>query len=331
MKLASLKSGRDGTLVVVSRDLSRCRAVPLIAPTLQRAIENWSDCAPALRQVYDALNDSSDGQSFPIAAGQVAAPLPRAYQFIDGSAYVKHVELVRKARGAELPPRFWTDPLVYQAVSDHFYGPTDPIEVPREDYGVDFEAELAVITGDLPMGTRAADAGAAMHLFMLVNDVSLRGIIPAELEKGLGFFQGKPTSAFSPVAVTADEFGEAWDGSTLHLELRSTLRGQLFGHPTVAVDQTFSLARLIEHCTLTRHLRAGTIIGTGTISNVGVDVGYSCIAEARAQEMLTTGKPVTSFMRFGDTIRIEMFDRQGASILGAIDQQLVPYTKAAAA
>jgi fumarylacetoacetate (FAA) hydrolase len=327
MKLGSLRAGgRDGTLIVVSRDLTRAVGATGVAPTLQSAIDNWSVTAPRLQRLYDELNAGKAKDAFPLVTADLAAPLPRAYQFADGSAYVRHVELVRKARGGELPPKFWTDPLIYQACSDRFMGPNDPIEIVSEAHGVDFEAELVAITDDVPMGTKEAAAGKHLILYMLVNDVSLRNLIPAELEKGLGFFHGKPTSAFSPVAVTPDEFGDAFDGKTVHLPLISTLRGQKFGWPSISVDQVFTLARLVEHCAVTRHLGAGSLIGTGTISNVNGNCGSSCIAEVRAHETITQGKPVTPYMAFGDRIRIEMFDRNGNSIFGAIDQTTVHYT-----
>ncbi|KAA0581733.1 fumarylacetoacetate hydrolase family protein [Azospirillum sp. Sh1] len=335
MKLASLKAGgRDGTLVVVSRDLTRAAPVPDIARTLQAALDDWTALAPKLEAAYRALNaDPAAGQPFDPA--EAASPLPRAYQWADGSAYVNHVELVRKARGAEMPPSFWTDPLMYQGCSDGFLAPTDPIPAATEAWGVDFEAEIAVITGDVPMGVSADAAGGQIRLLMLVNDVSLRNLIPAELGKGFGFFQSKPASSFSPVAVTPDELGDAWDGGKLHRPLVTTLNGEPFGMPDAGVDMTFDFPTLIAHAAKTRHLAAGSIIGSGTVSNkldggpgkpvAAGGVGYSCLAELRMIETIEHGAPKTPFMRFGDRVRIELFDKDGASVFGAIDQQVVRY------
>lgn len=340
MKLATLKDapkarGRDGTLVVVSTDLARCRAVPGIAPTLQAALDDWAAVAPRLEEAYRALNgDPSAGEPFDPA--RAASPLPRAYQWADGSAYVNHVELVRKARGAEMPPSFWTDPLMYQGGSDGFLGPRDPIPVADEAYGIDFESEIAVVTGDVPMGVSAEQAGGHIRLLMLVNDVSLRNLIPAELAKGFGFFQSKPASSFSPVAVTPDELGAAWDGRKLHRPLVTHLNGDLFGRPDAGVDMTFDFPTLVAHAAKTRALVAGTIIGSGTVSNkqdggpgkpVGQGgAGYSCIAEIRTIETIRQGKPQTPFLRFGDRVRIELFDAAGASVFGAIEQEVVRYS-----
>ncbi len=342
MKLATLKDGsRDGRLVVVSRDLSRCIAVPQIAATLQAALDRWSDVAPALRAVSDRLNAggyADDAEAFhPIACH---SPLPRAYQWADGSAYVNHVELVRKARGAEIPESFWTDPLMYQGGSDSFLDPMGPIEAASEDYGIDLEAEVAVITDDVPMGASAAMAGDRIRLLMLVNDVSLRNLIPGELAKGFGFFQSKPSSAFSPVAVTPDELGAAWDGGRVHLPLRSSINGAPLGVPDAGVDMTFDFPTLVAHAAKTRPLAAGSIIGSGTVSNRGADggpgkavadggVGYSCLAEVRMIETIAHGKPKTSFLRFGDEVRIEMLDAQGRSIFGTIEQVVAKYKVAA--
>ncbi|PWC85599.1 fumarylacetoacetate hydrolase family protein [Azospirillum sp. TSO5] len=335
MKLASLKAGgRDGTLVVVSRDLTRAIPVPEIARTLQAALDDWTALAPKLEEAYRALNaDPAAGQPFDPA--QAASPLPRAYQWADGSAYVNHVELVRKARGAEMPPSFWTDPLMYQGCSDSFLAPTDPIPAATEAWGIDFEAEIAVITGDVPMGVSAEAARGQIRLLMLVNDVSLRNLIPAELGKGFGFFQSKPASSFSPVAVTPDELGDAWDGGKLHRPLVTTLNGEAFGKPDAGVDMTFDFPTLIAHAAKTRHLAAGSIIGSGTVSNkldggpgkpvAAGGVGYSCLAELRMIETIEHGAPQTPFMRFGDRVRIELFDMDGASVFGAIDQQVVRY------
>ncbi|CBS87766.1 fumarylacetoacetate hydrolase family protein [Azospirillum lipoferum] len=335
MKLASLKAGgRDGTLVVVSRDLTRATPVPEIARTLQAALDDWTALAPRLEEAYRALNaDPASGQPFDPA--EAASPLPRAYQWADGSAYVNHVELVRKARGAEMPPSFWTDPLMYQGCSDGFLAPTDPIPAATEAWGIDFEAEIAVVTGDVPMGVPAEAAGGHIRLLMLVNDVSLRNLIPAELGKGFGFFQSKPASSFSPVAVTPDELGDAWDGGKLHRPLVTTLNGEAFGCPDAGVDMTFDFPTLIAHAAKTRHLAAGSIVGSGTVSNkldggpgkpVGAGgVGYSCLAELRMIETIEHGAPKTPFLRFGDRVRIELFDKEGASVFGAIDQQVVRY------
>ncbi|HYD70953.1 fumarylacetoacetate hydrolase family protein [Azospirillum sp.] len=330
MKLATLKAGgRDGTLVVVSRDLTRCRPVPEIARTLQAALDDWETTAPKLDAAFRALEaDPAGGQPFDPRA--CASPLPRAYQWADGSAYVNHVELVRKARGAEMPSSFWTDPLMYQGGSDTFLAPTDPIPAVTEDWGIDFEGEVAVVTGDVPLAATPEQARAAIRLLLLVNDVSLRNLIPAELNKGFGFFQSKPSSAFAPVAVTPDELGEAWDGSRVHLPLLSELNGKPFGKPNAGIDMTFDFPTLVAHAAKTRPLGAGCIVGSGTVSNKldggpgkPVDqggVGYSCIAEIRMIETIETGKPATPFMRFGDRIRLEMLDAQGRSVFGAIDQ-----------
>ena len=327
MKLASLKGSRDGTLVVVSRDLERQVAAPHIAPTLQAVMDNWHDCAPRLMRVYELLNEGQADGAKPFDPKQCLSPLPRAYQWADGSAYVTHVELVRKARGAEMPPSFWTDPLMYQGGSDSFLGPNDPILAADEAWGIDFEAEVAVVTDDVAMGTDAAHAGRHIKLLMLVNDVSLRNLIPAELAKNFGFFQSKPASAFSPVAVTPDELGEAWHGAKAHLPLRVTLNGKLFGAPNAGVDMTFSFAQLIAHAAKTRALSAGSIVGSGTVSNKHGDAGSCCIAERRTLEQIEKGAPVTPFLKFGDRVRIEMLDSHGRSIFGAIDQEVVRYEK----
>ena len=339
MKLATLRDGtRDGRLVVVSRDLARCMSVPGSATTLQQALDDWRPSAMELREVFDLLNDGSvAGEPFDEAT--CLSPLPRAHQWADGSAYVNHVVLVRKARGAEMPASFWTDPLMYQGGSDSFLAPREPIRMADESWGIDFEAEVAVITDDVPMGIGVADAGDHIRLLMLVNDVSLRGLIPAELAKGFGFFHGKPSSTFSPLAVTPDELGETWDGGKLDLPLLSTLNGQLFGRPRAGIDMTFDFPTLIAHAARTRPLAAGTIVGSGTVSNKGKDGGpgkpiaqggdgYSCIAEVRVVETILEGKPRTPFMRFGDRIRIEMLDAAGHSIFGAIEQTVERYSGA---
>ncbi len=332
MKLASLKHGRDGKLVVVSRDLTRMADASAIAPTLQAAIDDWDALLPRLRGLYESLNSGAmEGEAFDEAA--CASPLPRAYQWADGSAYVNHVELVRKARGAEMPASFWTDPLMYQGGSDTFLDPRGDIVMPQtEGWGVDFEAEIAVITNDVPLGVGVERAADHIKLLMLVNDVSLRGLIPAELGKGFGFFQSKPSSAFSPVCVTPDELGDAWRDSKLHLPLVSHLNGDMFGKPDAGIDMTFNFAQLVAHAAKTRPLGAGAVVGSGTVSNklndgpgkpvVEGGVGYSCIAEIRMIETIDAGAPKTPFMSFGDRVRIEMFDADGASIFGAIEQTL---------
>jgi fumarylacetoacetate (FAA) hydrolase len=324
MKLASLRNGtRDGQLLVVSRDLTRALPVPQIAPNLQAALDDWTKVLPRLEDAAIDLEDGRTTGSFPFQATQVLAPLPRAYHWVDGSAYVNHVELVRKARGAEMPPSFWTDPLVYQGGSDDFLPPTADVPVPSEEYGIDLEAEVAVVTDDVPMATNAADARAHIKLVMLVNDWSLRNLIPAELAKGFGFYQSKPATTFSPVAVTPDELGDAWDGGKVLLPLVSHINGQLFGRPEAGIDMTFDFPRLIEHATRTRRLGAGAIVGSGTVSNYDRSRGSSCLAERRMLEMVEHGRATTPFLRFGDRVRVEMFDRDGHSIFGAIDQKVV--------
>ncbi len=301
MKLATLDNGtRDGELVVVSRDLARCVTVPEIARTLQGALDAWNAAAPSLAAIADELDHRRMPDSVPFDPTVAMAPLPRAYQWADGSAFVNHVELVRKARGAAMPPEFWTDPLMYQGASDHMLGACEDIVLADEEWGIDFEAEVAVITDDVPMGTAAADAERHIRLLLLVNDVSLRNLIPAELAKGFGFFQSKPASAFSPVAVTPDELGAAWHDGKVHLPLVSHLNGRLFGRPDAGVDMTFDFRTLIAHVAKTRELVAGSIVGSGTVSNkedggpgrpaAAGGVGYSCIAEQRTVETLQTGE-----------------------------------------
>lgn len=326
MKLASLKSGgRDGTLLVVSRDLTRALPVPAIAPTLQAALDNWSAIAPRLETVYRQLQAGATRGEIPFDACAAAAPLPRSYHWADGSAYVTHVELVRKARGADMPETYWTDPLIYMGASDAFIGPCDDIPVQREDWGIDFEAEVAVVTDDVPAGVSVDGAKRHIRLLMLVNDVTLRNLVPAELAKQFGFYQSKPWTAFTPVAATPDELGSAWDGSKLHLPLHATLNGRKIGSPNAGVDMTFSFPQLIHHAAKSRALMAGTVVGSGTVSNVGSKDGSCCLAEVRALETIAHGKPVTEFMKYGDRMRIEMLDAQGESIFGAIDQVAVPY------
>lgn len=333
MKLASRKHARDGELLVVSTDLKRCLPAGSVAATLQDALDNWASARPALEAIAAKL-DNGAGEAF--NEGDCDSPLPRAYQWADGSAYVNHVELVRKARGAEMPASFWTDPLMYQGGSDSFLGPRDNIPMADEAWGIDFEAEVVVVTDDVPMGVSADDAVDHIQLIMLVNDVSLRNLIPGELGKGFGFFQSKPSSAFSPVAVTPDELGDAWKDAKLHLPLLSTFNGELIGKPEAGVDMTFNFGQLIAHAAKSRPLCAGSLIGSGTVSNKLDDgpgkhiadggVGYSCIAEIRTIETINNGKPETSFMKFGDRIRIEMNDASGESIFGAIDQAVEEYT-----
>jgi fumarylacetoacetate (FAA) hydrolase len=323
MKLASLKSGRDGRLVVVSRDLKTCVWARRVAPTLQYALDNWQIAEPQLSRLYERLNSGDTDHIEPFDPKQCASPLPRAYQWADGSAYVTHVELVRKARGAEMPPSFWTDPLMYQGGSDQFIGPCDDIVAADEAWGIDFEGEVAVITGDVPYGCPKEQAESHIKLLMLVNDVSLRNLIPAELAKNFGFFQSKPASAFSPVAVTPDELGAAWQDGKVHLPLTVIYNGAPFGHPDAGIDMTFSFAELIAHAAKTRALGAGSIVGSGTVSNKDGGVGSACLAEKRTLETIAGGKPVTPFMKFGDRIRIEMLDADGRSIFGAIDQKVV--------
>ena len=325
MKLASLKSGRDGQLVVVSRDLSRAVTVGDIAQTLQQAMDNWSDMESGLVARYEALNSGTADGAFDFDPAACDAPLPRAYHWADGSAYVTHVELVRKARGAELPASFWTDPLIYMGASDAFIGPCDDIEVESEDWGIDFEAEIVVITDDVAAGTKPDLAAKHIKLIGLVNDISLRNLIPAELGKQFGFYQSKPWTSFTPVLVTPDELGDAWDGCKLHLPLRASLNGKLVGAPNAGVDMTFDFPTLIAHCAKSRSLMAGTVIGSGTVSNVGSVDGSCCLAEVRCLETIADGKPTTPFMSFGDRVEIDMLDANGYTIFGKIDQKVVQY------
>ena len=321
MKLATLKDGsRDGQLAVVSRDLKSVQVADAIAPTLQAALDDWAFISPQLSDMYQMLNSGRTSRSADFDPANCMAPLPRAFQWADGSAYVNHVELVRKARNAEMPASFWEDPLMYQGGSDDFLGPMDEIVLAHEEWGIDFEAEVAVITGDVPMGSTPDQAFQQIRLLMLVNDVSLRNLIPPELAKGFGFLQSKPASSFSPVAVTPDELGEHWQDAKVHLPLRSTWNGKLVGQPHAGVDMVFNFAQLLAHLCKTRNARAGTIIGSGTVSNKDAKRGYSCIAEKRALEMIEDGVASTPFMLFGDTIRIEMLDGAGKSVFGAIEQ-----------
>jgi fumarylacetoacetate (FAA) hydrolase len=335
MKLASLMHGRDGRLVVVSDDLTRATdAFPVVA-TLQGALDDWGRCAPRLADLAEGLEHGSV-PSFRFHEHDCASPLPRAYQWVDGSAYVNHVELVRKARGAEMPESFWTDPLMYQGGSDSFLGPRQPVRLASEDYGIDLEAEIAVVTGDVPMGVSPEAARVLIRLVMLVNDVSLRNLIPNELAKGFGFLQSKPSSAFSPVAVTPDALGPAWKDGKLSLPLLAQVNGKPFGRPEAGTDMTFDFGVLIAHAAKTRPLVAGSIVGSGTVSNRDADggpgrpvseggLGYACIAEQRMVETIVHGAPKTPFLRFGDSVRIEMKDVAGHSIFGAIEQEILPH------
>ena len=325
MKLASYKDGsRDGQLVVVSRDLSTAHFAVGVATRLQQVLDDWNFLSPQLEDLYQSLNQSSAANkprhAFAFDPAKCMAPLPRAYQWADGSAFINHVELVRKARKAEVPESFYTDPLMYQGGSDDFLGPRDDIRVPSEKMGIDFEAEVAVITADVAMGATPNEALEGIRLLMLANDVSLRNLIPAELAKGFGFFQSKPATAFSPVAVTPDELGSAWRGGRLHLNLESVWNGKRVGLCDAGPEMTFHFGQLIAHLCKTRNARAGSIIGSGTVSNKDWSRGYSCVAEKRAIETIESGEPKTEFMRYGDTIRIDMKGLDGASVFGAIEQ-----------
>ncbi|MDR5749380.1 MULTISPECIES: fumarylacetoacetate hydrolase family protein [unclassified Caballeronia] len=324
MKLATLKDGtRDGQLIVVSRDLRTAAIADAIVGTLQRALDDWTFYAPQLLDLYEALNQGRARNPFSFDAKSCMAPLPRAFQWADGSAYVNHVELVRRARGAEMPPEFWTDPLMYQGGSDDFIGPTDDIVCASEAFGIDFEAEVAVITSDVPMTAKPDEALRHVRLLMLVNDVSLRNLIPAELAKGFGFFQSKPATAFSPVAVTPDELGDAWREGRVHRPMTVHWNGKKVGQPDCGTDMVFHFGQLIAHAAKTRNVRAGSIVGSGTISNKDAKRGYCCIAEKRCLETIEHGAPQTEFMKFGDSVKIDMFDEAGKSIFGAIDQAVV--------
>ncbi len=336
MKLATYKDGsRDGQLVVVSRDLSTAHYATGIAERLQQALDDWNFISPQLQDLYDTLNHGKARHAFPFDPARCMAPLPRAYQWADGSAYINHVELVRAARKSEVPASYYTDLLMYQGGSDDFLGPCDDVVVPSEDFGIDFEAEITVITGDVPMGASPDQALEGVRLLMLANDVSLRNLIPDELGKGFGFLQSKPATAFSPVAVTPDELGEAWQGGRVHLTLQSTWNGRRVGLCDAGPEMTFHFGQLIAHICKTRNVRAGSIVGSGTVSNKGVEgkdgrmdwpKGYSCIAEKRAIETIQDGQPSTAYMKFGDTIRIEMKGKDGQSLCGAIDQKIAPLT-----
>jgi len=328
MKLATLRDGsRDGQLMVVSRDLTSAHLASGIAGRMQQLLDDWAFIAPQLNDLYQTLNEGRARHAFAFEPRQCMAPLPRAYQWADGSAYVNHVELVRRARGAEMPDSFWTDPLMYQGGSDDLLGPCDDITCPSEEFGIDFEAEVAVVTDDVTIGATADEAAGHIRLLMLVNDVSLRNLIPAELAKGFGFFQSKPATAFSPVAVTPDELGAAWDGRRLHRPLIVHWNEAQVGSAEAGVDMVFDFPQLIAHLARTRNVRAGSIVGSGTVSNKDPAKGYSCIAEKRALEMIADGKPSTPFMKYGDRVRIDMFDAQRASIFGAIAQQVAAATR----
>ena len=326
MKLASFKTGgRDGTLIVVNRALTQYIKAGDVAETLQQAIEDWSNSAPRLNAIYQALNADQCDDAGALDCSALASPFPRAYEFVDGSAYLPHVERVRRARGAQVPESFYQDPLMYQATSAGFLGPRDPVPVVSEDYGIDFEAEIVVVTDDVPMAVSVEEAAGHIQLIGLINDVSLRNLIPAELAKGFGFLQSKPRSAFSPVFVTPDEVGDAWRESVLHLPLLSVLNGEHFGAPEAGIDMQFNFAQLVAHAARTRPLGAGTIVGSGTIANQDESLGASCLAERRMLEIIKNGKPETPFMAFGDRIRIEMLDAEGRSIFGAIEQVIERY------
>jgi fumarylacetoacetate (FAA) hydrolase len=328
MKLATLKDGtRDGQLAVVSRDLSTVHVASNIAPTLQRVLDDWHFISPQLADLYETLNQGKARHAAPFDPVQCMAPLPRAFQWADGSAYVNHVELVRRARNAQMPESFWHDPLMYQGGGDDFIAPMDNAIFASEQWGIDFEGEVAVVTGDVPMGSTPAQAAEHIRLLMLVNDWSLRNLIPDELAKGFGFFQSKPATSFSPVAVTPDELGDAWREGKVHLPLKVHWNGKPFGNANAGVDMVFDFPTLVAHVCKTRSARAGSIIGSGTVSNKGANedakIGYSCIAEIRAIETIQHGKPQTEFMKFGDTVRIEMLDAKKQSIFGAIEQKVV--------
>ena len=324
MKLASLNFGRDGQLVVVDSLLQRYATAATIAPTLQAALDSWDNCKAPLQALFERLESGEiEGEVF--TENTCASPLPRSFHWADGSAYVNHVELVRKARNAEMPASFWNDPLMYQGGSDTFLGPCEDIAMADPSWGIDFEAEVAVIVDDVPMGVSPENARGHIKLIMLVNDVSLRNLIPGELGKGFGFYQAKPSSAFSPIAVTPDALGDAWDGAKLHLPLRAILNDKLIGQPNAGLDMTFDFGQLIAHAAKTRALCAGTIIGSGTVSNLDRSNGSCCLAEVRMLEIIANGSASTDFMQFGDRIQIDMHDQGGQSIFGEINQQVIPY------
>ena len=325
MKLASLRrGGRDGSLIIVNKSLTHYQPATDIAPTMQYAIEHWQQCQPALQKAYKTLCQNEE-QGPALSFSELTSPLPRAYQWLDGSAYLSHVERVRKARGAEMPPSFLNDPLMYQGGSDYFLPPHSPLYAGDEAWGIDFESEVTIVTDDVPQGATVEQAGQHIKLIMLVNDVSLRNLIPAELAKGFGFIHGKPPSAFSPIAITPDELGDNWHNAKVHLPLYTYLNGQLFGEPNAGEDMQFSFAQLIQHAAKTRPLGAGTIIGSGTVSNNDISTGCSCLAEKRVLEIIEQGEAKTPFLHFSDTIKIEMLDEHGQSIFGSIEQTVTPY------
>ncbi len=325
MKLASLKFGRDGKLIVVSKDLNRYVSAESVAPTMQAALDNWAVNKSKLEKLYNDLNDEKVS-SLPFDAKECDAPLPRAYHWADGSAYVTHVELVRKTRNAVVPDNFWTDPLMYMGASDAFLGPNDDLPFENEDWGIDFEAEIAIITDDVPAGTSVEGAKKHIKLVSFLNDVTLRNLVPQEISKQFGFYQTKPWTSFAPVFVTPDELGDEWDGCKLSLPIHSTLNDKKIGSPNAGVDMTFNFCQLISHAAKSRHLMAGTVIGSGTVANEGSKDGSSCLSEVRCLEIVRDGKPTTPFMKFGDRIEIEIFDGQNNSIFGKIDQKVVEYT-----
>lgn len=333
MKLASLKGGRDGRLVVVSRDLTRSADASAVAPNLREALDDWAAAEPRLQEIANSLEAGRIAHA-PFDPKHCAAPLPRSFGWADGSAYVNHVALVRKSRGVEVPPTFWTDPLMYRGASDEFIGPCDPIKASDPAWGIDLEAEVAVVVTDVPQGATPAQTAPLIRLFMLLDDISFRNLIPGELAKGFGFLQGKGQTSFSPVAVTPDELGPAFDGKKVHLPLLSSINGKPFGRPNAGVDMTFDFPTLISHAVKTRPLMGGAIVGSGTVSNRDADggpgkpvpdggVGYSCLAEIRTVETILHGAPKTPYLNFGDRVRIEMNDAKGASIFGAIDHEVV--------
>jgi fumarylacetoacetate (FAA) hydrolase len=323
MKLASLKrGGRDGTLVVVNRALTQAVAVPGIAPTLQSAIERWAEVEPKLAAVYEQLQTRSHSGAFPLEVSQLASPFPRAFQFLDGSVYLHHMEKARTARGAQMPPNYKTEPLMYQGLSDRFDGPVDPMRIPAEELELDYEAEIAIVTDDVPMGVSASSAATHIKLVMLLNDYTLRALTRTELPKGFGFMQAKPTSSFSPVAVTLDELGKAWDGEKFRIKVRSAVNGRRMGDPDAGTDMFFTYPALITHAARTRTLAAGTILGAGSISNQDEAAGFGCLAELRVHEQMEQGAASTPWLKSGDTVRIEALDAAGASIFGAIEQRV---------
>jgi len=328
MKLASIDNKtRDGQLVVVNKELTKAVPVTEIAATMQIAIDNWGINESKLQSVYKKLNAEELSNTFDFSSVRVLAPIPRAYHWADGSAYVTHVELVRKARNATLPESFWTDPLMYMGASDAFIGANDAVEIENEDWGIDFESEVAIITDDVPAGVSSEEALKHIKLITIINDVSLRNLIPNELSKQFGFYQSKPWTTFAPVVVTLDELEESWKDGKLCLPLHSTLNGTLIGSPNAGVDMTFNFGQLIAHAAKTRSLMAGTVIGSGTVANAGSPDGSSCLAEVRCLEIVNNGKASTPFMSFGDRIEIEMKDKEGKSIFGKINQVIKEYKK----